>query len=166
MFGMYEVLFISIIILKVMVSCSISVYRLPSIHIPCYEDDNCNFGMLCSKNRTCICSRLYDWNEELKQCQLNLQELGLWLSSLKEETDLKGEFDAQASAVFFQVGFTGIFAISLGLLGGLVCVYCFCFQKIKHEEINEGIPAKRSYEEERKRNIEEGDAGMMTMAMM
>lgn len=34
--------------------------------------------------------RLYDWNEELKQCQLNLQELGLWLSSLKEETDLKG----------------------------------------------------------------------------
>ncbi|XP_066903757.1 uncharacterized protein [Halyomorpha halys] len=89
MFGMYEVLFISIIILKVMVSCSISVYRLPSIHIPCYEDDNCNFGMLCSKNRTCICSRLYDWNEELKQCQLNLQELGLWLSSLKEETDLK-----------------------------------------------------------------------------
>uniref|UniRef100_A0A0A9Y2W4 Biotin synthase n=2 Tax=Lygus hesperus TaxID=30085 RepID=A0A0A9Y2W4_LYGHE len=92
----------------------------------CDHDDDCHDFRLVCRDLGCVCSRFFDWDSRRRVCDLNMTELKHFLANLGEERDYREELDAQARSTFNQLGFAGILALSLGILGATCCVFLFC----------------------------------------
>ncbi|KAK9503186.1 hypothetical protein O3M35_011809 [Rhynocoris fuscipes] len=112
----------------------------------CSDDDHCgDFRMICSKvTKRCVCTQFYDWEPDIRQCNLNLTQLKEWLNNLGEERDFREELDEEALSIFYHLGLSGILAVSLGFLGAFVCVFLFCFQKPTEEDNQDKNPLTQS----------------------
>ncbi|BES99588.1 Hypothetical protein NTJ_12405 [Nesidiocoris tenuis] len=114
----------------------------------CDHDDDCHdFRLVCSKaSNACVCSNFFNWNETYNTCILNATELKEFLALKADGRDMETveQLNREAVSTFNKLGFAGLLALSLGLLGASCCVIMFCVvdRKSNYAELEETTVTK------------------------